>query len=194
MAIKKFPSVLSFQRLATITDALFEDEVGGVRQPLYVVEHGIMGTQNVSGGKKNERKKDEKGGEEDSGAKVDSANRDPRNPHWIESAKTRAESDATIVSFSLRGVDLKNALFSCASTVPGGGKEMRLMVDAFIDKVKPSAALDEIALRYARNIANARWLFRNRTVAAKIAVQNAQTRPRPPMRPSSPIVASKAHS
>jgi len=170
MAVKKFPSVLSFQRLIQITDGLFEDEmVDGTRKPLFVVEHGVMGTQNVAGGKKNERQ--EKGEKsEDAVAKNDSSNRDPRNPHWIESAKTRHDAEATIVSFSVRGIDIKNALFSCASTTPGGAKDMRVMVSDFIEKTKKSDALREIANRYARNIANGRWLFRNRTVAAKVSI------------------------
>lgn len=53
MTIKKLPGVLSFQRCVLLSDGLFYNLFdGGARQPLYVMRHGIRGTQNVNNGSK----------------------------------------------------------------------------------------------------------------------------------------------
>lgn len=47
---------------------------------------------------------------------------------------------------------------------------MRATIDAFVTRAKSSDGLKEVARRYARNIANGRWLWRNRTIASTINI------------------------
>ena len=50
MTFKKLPGVLSFQRCVLLSDGLFYNLFdGGARQPLYVMRHGIRGTQTNKG-------------------------------------------------------------------------------------------------------------------------------------------------
>lgn len=41
---------------------------------------------------------------------------------------------------------------------------------AFVERAIGSAGVDEVATRFARNIANGRWLWRNRTLARALAI------------------------
>jgi CRISPR-associated protein Csy3 len=149
--LKKLPGVLSFQRGIVITDALLFDDIDGDLVPLPVQRHGIRGTQNVNKKDKNE----------------------VSNIQTTDTAKMSPESSAVIARFSLRFIDLKNTLFACA---PSKGDEesmirnMRDSVRVFVEKAQQSEGLQEIARRYARNIFNGRWLWRNRVIAQKIDV------------------------
>ena len=44
-------------------------------------------------------------------------------------------------------------------------------VAGFIERAKTSDGLNDVAARFARNIANGRWLWRNRTIARQITVR-----------------------
>ena len=47
--LSKLPGVLSFQRCLLVTDGLFYNELDGERlSPLWVIRHGIRGTQNIN--------------------------------------------------------------------------------------------------------------------------------------------------
>ena len=47
--LNKLPGVLSFQRCLLVTDGLFYNELGnGNLSPLWVMRHGIRGTQNIN--------------------------------------------------------------------------------------------------------------------------------------------------
>ena len=47
--MNKLPGVLSFQRCLVVTDGLFYNELdNGDLSPLWVVRHGIRGTQNIN--------------------------------------------------------------------------------------------------------------------------------------------------
>jgi CRISPR-associated protein Csy3 len=162
---KKLPGVLSFQRGIVVTDALFYDDIGGELTPVPVLRHGIRGTQNVN-----------KKGDAETSTSGDAGREEVSNIQTTDTAKTAPDASALVVRFSIRFLDLKNALFSCApskgddETLVG---ELRRSVDSFIERAKCGQGLDEIALRYARNILNGRWLWRNRLIAQKIAISVA---------------------
>ena len=47
--LNKLPGVLSFQRCLLVTDGLFYNELdNGNLSPLWVIRHGIRGTQNIN--------------------------------------------------------------------------------------------------------------------------------------------------
>ncbi len=159
---KKLPGVLSFQRGIVVTDALFYDEIGGELIPVSVLRHGIRGTQNIN-----------KKGNAETSTSADAVREEVSNIQTTDTAKTAPNASAVIVKFSLRFLDLKNALFACA---PSKGddeslvKDLRQSVVFFIERAKGSHGVDEISLRYARNILNGRWLWRNRLIAQKIMI------------------------
>jgi CRISPR-associated protein Csy3 len=162
---KKLPGVLSFQRGIVISDALFYNEIDGQyeQHPLPVVRHGIRGTQNVN-----------KGGDGEEGATANTAKRqEVSNIQTTDTAKLAPEADALVVRFSLRFLDFRNALFACAPGPKDGDAEvaaLRESIDNFIARAQAADGLLEIGRRYARNIGNGRWLWRNRLIAQKITV------------------------
>ena len=163
-ALKKLPGVLSFQRCLMVTDALFFNVFAdGSTSPLAVVRHGIRGTQNIN----------KSGKKEDSSAK--SATREEvSNIQTTDTAKLDPKAEKLRVRFEVRFLDLSAALFACA---PGKTDDMedllafRAGLTDFIDKGKASAGLTELACRYARNLANGRFLWRNRAIAESVSVR-----------------------
>ena len=143
---KKLPGVLSFQRLTVLSDALFFSVNGqGARRPLDVVRHGIRGTQNVNG-------------------KTD---KDVSNIQVTESAKTASDATGFEVEFSVAFLPLDRAIHSCAGE---GSDKIREAVESFVDRARGSQGVEDVALRYARNILNGRWLWRNRLIGHAITV------------------------
>ena len=162
---KKLPGVLSFQRGIVISDALFYNVIQGQyeQHPLPVIRHGIRGTQNINKGD---------GGE--TGATTTTAKRqEVSNIQTTDTAKLSPVADALVVRFSLRFLDFKDALFACAPGPKDDDDEvvgLRDSVSNFINRAKQSEGLDEVSRRYARNLANGRWLWRNRLIARNISV------------------------
>lgn len=152
---KKLPGVLSFQRAYNVSDAeMFNVMPDGARTPVEVVRHGIRGTQNVSA---------------TAGTTAKGGERAVSNIQVTETAKLHPNAVAMEVQFSIRFFDLSRSLSACASDDRVLMKGMRTSIDGFIERSKTGGA-DAIALRYARNIANGRWLWRNRVAASKITV------------------------
>lgn len=150
MSFKKLPGVLSLTRGLMITDAVFENRLGErQRSPVEVVRHGIRGTQNIA-------------------EKFDEVS----NIQQTETAKLAPEATGMAVSFGISFLDLQDVLFACASSK--GGKDdvasYRLALQGFIERAKASEGLQEVGRRFARNIANGRWLWRNRQLAESIEV------------------------
>lgn len=135
----KLPDVLSFQRGTIITDGLMSsivlDDSGNERAvPVKVVRHGIRGVN--------------------SHPKGDNVS----NIQRTESAKTHPRSIGLSVAFSFRTIPAGSLLFSCSDSA------FRRVVDEFIDRffTRGVPEFDEVCRRYARNILNGRWLWRNR--------------------------------
>lgn len=163
MTIKKLPGVLSFQRCVLLSDGLFYNLFdGGARQPLYVMRHGIRGTQNVNNGSK--------AGQGTAG----SVGREVSNIQVTDSAKL-ADGATLEVDFDIRTLPLSQALYSCAPSQGETTEDINAFRDAFNGFLEKAATSSEkpihkLALRYARNVANGRFLWRNRTIAERISV------------------------
>lgn len=164
MVFKKLPGVLSFQRGLVISDAELFNEIEGEYEahPVYVIRHGIRGTQNVN-----------KEGTADTATSGDTKLRSVSNIQQTDSAKLDARADAMMARFSIRFLDLDGVLFACAPGKTDSDKEvsaLRASIARFTEQAKQAAGIDEVACRIARNIANARWLWRNRVIASGITV------------------------
>lgn len=155
LTFKKLPGVLSFQRCFNVSDGeMLNLMPDGQTQPVEVVRHGIRGTQNVADGSG----KTAKGGE-----------RNVSNIQVTETAKLNPSAQALVVQFGFRAFDLDKALCACASSDTELMQGMRESITSFIQRAKSGEAVNSIAKRLARNIANGRWLWRNRISAARIS-------------------------
>jgi len=159
---KKLPGVLAFQRGLVITDAPFFNVLPEGQTPVMVVRHGIRGTQNVN-----------KDGDAEKSTAANAKRQEVSNIQTTDTAKLDEKAEALAVRFSLRFLDLKDVLFACAPASTDADDLVRNYRDSvtdFIERAKASGGLDEVARRFARNIANGRWLWRNRTLARKVEV------------------------
>ena len=156
----KLPGVLAFSRGHIVTDGEMFNEINGQFEsyPVDVVRHGIRGTQNVSD---NHDKRDT----------ATNGDRGVANIQLTETAKLDARADALIVRFGFSMIDIADGLHSCLSAEKEYGKIMRATFKHFVERAKDSEGIVEIARRYARNIANGRWLWRNRTIARAINIK-----------------------
>lgn len=153
-ALKKLPGVLAFKRCHVISDAEMFSLVAGSEIPVAVVRHGIRGTQNVA------KKK-----------VASDAPPEISNPQITETAKLDPRAEALVVRFHVALLDLASALDACVGADRNNAKMLRASFDDFVSRAKDSEGLLEIARRYARNIANGRWLWRNRSIAAAITIK-----------------------
>ena len=135
----KIPDVLSFQRGTIITDGLMSSILlnkNGEEKtaPVKVVRHGIRGVN--------------------SHPKSDNVS----NIQRTESAKTHPESAGLSVTFSFKTIPAGSLMFGCSDSA------FRSITDGFIDRFFACGVpeFDEVCQRYARNILNGRWLWRNR--------------------------------
>ena len=147
LSFNKLPGVLSFQRLTITSDALFYNALtNGGRSPISVVRHGIRGTQNVN----KEKDKDNQS-----------------NVQITETAKTASDATGFVVEFSLAFLPLEKAIFSCAGE---NGEAVRQGITGFVQRARGGSGVQDIAQRYARNLLNGRWLWRNRLIGQSITV------------------------
>jgi CRISPR-associated protein Csy3 len=158
--LKKLPGVLAFNRGHVVTDGEMFNEIGGQYEtyPVDVVRHGIRGTQNINDGK---------GNEETAANGV----RNVSNIQITETAKLESSADALVVRFGLSMLDMAGSLDSCVAANKDDGRMMRKTFEDFVNRAKASAGIVEVGRRYARNIANGRWLWRNRTIARLIEIE-----------------------
>jgi CRISPR-associated protein Csy3 len=164
--LKKLPGVLAFNRGHVVTDGEMFNEIDRQFEdhPVYVVRHGIRGTQNINDGKGNEET-------------AANGARNVSNIQITETAKLESSADALVVRFGLSMLDMAGSLDSCVAANKADGKMMRDTFEDFVNRAKASAGIVEVARRYARNIANGRWLWRNRTIAKLIEIEvSAQSR------------------
>lgn len=145
----KLPSVLSVQRGTIISDGIMSSIIlkngETTFRRIHVVRHGIRGTLP-------DKKKDS-----------------VSNLQRTESAKTAADAEGLDVSFSFRTIPARrNLLFACSE--PAYRQALEGFIARFFQPDVPE--FQEVCRRYARNILNGRWLWRNRilgevTVEAK---------------------------
>lgn len=160
----ELPSSLALQRIAVISDARMYSEVEGEYQafPVEVIRHGIRGTQNVF-----------KGGAGSGEVSTTVEDDDVRNLQVVDSAKLHPKAQRLVVEYSFAFMDLA---FSIASISPDKGTDEQYLaqfkgsIDHFIERSKSSAGLVEVCNRFARNLLNGRWLWRNRLIASNIVI------------------------
>jgi CRISPR-associated protein Csy3 len=153
----KLPSVMSLKRTIAMTDgimsSLFSD---GSTKLVDVTRHGIRGTQNMV-----------KDALSDEYAEVS-------NIQTTDTAKIDPNAAGLRVEFGIRFLPLVSSIDSCApgkNETPEMIKQYRDSLKGFAARAAHSDGLKEVSLRYARNIANGRWLWRNRTMAETVAIK-----------------------
>lgn len=157
---RKLPGMFSFSRGIVVTDAEFFNDIQGEYEPypVKVIRHGIRGTQNTN---------DETGSA--------GSTRDVRNVQQTDSAKLDPRAEALVVRFMFRPLALDGEQrYALASGKEDNDAEigaLRDSVDSFIARSKGSDGLREVSRRFARNLVNGRWLWRNRTLARSLEVQ-----------------------
>jgi len=86
--LNKLPGVLSFQRCLLVTDGLFYNELdNGNLSPLWVIRHGIRGTQNIN-----------KASKEGQAASASAKREEVSNIQTTDSAKLDANASCKCVS------------------------------------------------------------------------------------------------
>lgn len=161
--MRKLPGVLSFARCHVVTDGeMFSLMDDSQEIPVPVIRHGIRGTQNILKTKGLDSQKTAVTG-----------NGDVNNIQITETAKLDTQAKALVVRFSIAMLDLRKSLFACAGGDPNGVDRymMRSTVEDFTKRAMGSAGMREVACRYSRNIANGRWLWRNRSIASAIEIR-----------------------
>nr|WP_328988137.1 type I-F CRISPR-associated protein Csy3 [Thiorhodovibrio winogradskyi] len=91
-----------------------------------------------------------------------------------DTAKLSADALGMVVRFSVRFLDLRDALHAVSAAKGDQDTSLperyRASFAAFVERAIGSAGVDEVATRFARNIANGRWLWRNRTLARALSI------------------------
>lgn len=155
----KLPGVLSFTRRINVTDCLFFSGMpDGTLKPLQVVRSGLRGTQNINKKSSNDRQ-------------------EVSNIQLTDSAKTDVDAQCLVVKMGVSFYALSNGLNSCALSKTDDESllvSFKSSFNGFLQRSASSAhisvGLQEVANRYARNIANGRWLWRNRQYAQTVRV------------------------
>ena len=158
----KTASVLAFERKLDPSDALFFSGSWGQRSATQQWPAVEVREQSVRGTISNRLKT----GEQDP-AKLDAKIENP-NLQTVDVATLPAESDTLKVSFTLRvlgGVGMPSACNNADYQ-----RKLQSTVKGYVDK----HGFAELARRYACNLANGRFLWRNRLGAEQVAVQVAQ--------------------
>ena len=161
-AALKTASVLAFERKLDPSDALFfagcwaERENAGAWQPVAVREKSVRGT--IS----NRRE-----AKDQDPAKLDAAIEKP-NLQTVDVATLPSDVDTMQVSFTLRVLGGMGTPSACNSM--DYRSKLRSIVESYIQ----ANGFNELAHRYATNLANGRFLWRNRIGAEQVEVQIAQ--------------------
>jgi len=155
--IEKLPSIMAMQRLMLVTDGVFTAKCeSGKSRPVYVERITVRGA-NMPADKKVEKK--------DSGTV---------GPRTIETAKLPQDATSLEVDFSIRMIDMQNAITSCLANGKNDkdidANEVRALINEFIEDAKDSSAAMEVMLRYAHRILSGSWLWRNQVLSDNISV------------------------
>lgn len=146
--LAKLPQILATQRGYVITDGQFFNVLpGNNRTPVEVINHTVIGVDNK---------------------KLDANEfKSLANPQSIDSAKLDVNALGYEVVFSISFLSIDRVLSKVAGN---NSEELKVILGKFIKNSNNSDGLNEIAHRYARNILNGRWLWRNRMTAKSVAI------------------------
>lgn len=154
---QKLPGVLSLTRRISATDGIFYSVLeDGSLEEIHVRRGGLRGLKNV-----NKEKQDP----------------DVNNIQQTDYAKTSPHAEGVSIKFAMTFQSLAQGLNSMASSKgdsPELLSEFKAAFDSFIERAGSgtdiSKGLLEVGTRYARNIANGRWLWRNRQFSQKATI------------------------
>lgn len=153
---KKLPGVLSLNRCIVATDALFFNlHEDSSRTPLYVTRSGLRGTQNIN----------------KTGA---NARDEVSNIQVTDTAKSSPDAVGVVVILKVGYHPIEKGLNSCALSKKDPEELLqgfRASYEGFIERANTSEGLRQVSCRFARNIANGRWLWRNRKLAVGITIK-----------------------
>ena len=158
----KTASVLAFERKLDPSDALF---AAGTWEQRHVSQHWpavAVRTKSVRGTISNRLKT-----KDQDPAKLDAKIENP-NLQTVDVATLPADADTLKVSFTLRILSGTGTPSACNSA------DYQAKLLATVKAYTKSQGFGELARRYAHNLANGRFLWRNRLGAEKIEVQVAQ--------------------
>lgn len=157
MSTLKTASVLAFERNLDISDAFFAQRDSQNKeikpQPVTIKEKSVRGT--ISNRLKNPEKIDP--------AKLD-AEIEKANLQRVDSASLDESCDTLVVTWSCKVLP-----FTGKPSVCNNQDYQKALVDT-VQGYLDTHGVSELARRYATNIANGRWLWRNRVGAERIAV------------------------
>ncbi|WP_045762059.1 type I-F CRISPR-associated protein Csy3 [Xanthomonas albilineans] len=163
----KTASVLAFERKLDPSDALFFSGSWSARhtardwQPVRIREKSVRGT--ISNRLKDKSK------EQSDPAKLDAAIQNP-NPQTVDVAALPLEADTLKVQFTLRVLDGTGEPSACNDT------DYRKKLLGTVSDYLQQHGFSELARRYAANLANGRFLWRNRIGAEQVEVHVAHLR------------------
>jgi CRISPR-associated protein Csy3 len=161
-SIIKTASVLAFERKLDPSDALF---AAGTWEQRHVSQHWppvAVRTKSVRGTISNRLKT-----KDQDPAKLDAAIENP-NLQTVDVATLPADADTLKVSFTLRVLAGTGTPSACNSA------DYQTKLLTIVQAYTKSQGFGELARRYAHNLANGRFLWRNRLGAEQIEVQVAQ--------------------
>jgi CRISPR-associated protein Csy3 len=160
----ELPGSLSLRRNAVVSDARMYSLVNGQfsGHPVKVIRHGIRATNNTL-----------KAGEGSGETSTTVAADDVRNLQEIDSAKLDPDATGLVVEFSFALTDLSQAISGISPDKdqlkdPQYVELFRKSVMDFIGRARSGAGFEEVCNRIARNVLNARWLWRNRLIASSV--------------------------
>jgi len=148
---KKLPGVMSCDRCFINTDAVLLNKLTEGTYPVEVLRHGLRGTQN----------------------KVDWKDESPMNIQETETAMLSHDSEGLIINYEMKFLQMNKFISQCNAGKFELMEDIKRHKDSilnFIDRCTDSKGLEEVSRRYARNIVNARWTWRNRTFADSVTV------------------------
>ena len=156
----KTASVLAFERKLDVSDGLFfagcwdERDLSGRWSPVRIHEKAVRGT--ISNRLKTEKEQDP--------AKLDAQIQSP-NLQTVDVATLPSTSDTLRVRFTVRVLQGVGHPSACNNS------EYQNKLRKTVDEYKKEHGFGELAKRYAYNLANGRFLWRNRMGAEQIEVQ-----------------------
>lgn len=164
MSSIKIPGVVGCSRLLNTSDALMYNlfENDRAPTPLLVVNHGILGTQNVNSAEVGE-----------SATSAAAVSRDVANPQMTHSAKTDPEAIGMLLKFFIIPIAYHHSISVCAPSKSGKVDDVTTFKKAVLDFMNDGLDVESkklVLARIVRNISNGRFLWRNRQTARKIEV------------------------
>lgn len=156
------PAVLAFERKLECSDAVFYQtdsrQEDAAVTPVTIREKTIRGTASHRNGK---------------ASKTDPAKLDMKienaNIQTIDTATLDPDNDTLIVRFTLKILPFDGRPNFCSGPNPDNGPAYQHKLQELVSQ-HLNDSLQELAKRYAANLANARWLWRNRLNAQHISI------------------------